>query len=128
MGEERRRRQAGDYPTEGADPGYARFSATLRKLKPKIEEREIGLAWMRAESPEHDIPIGRPEAFPVTQDHVVMHVMYAGGSLNGALPVADIDKTVGLWRESGGRRADTRQGIFDEIVLALVQTAGSGPL
>jgi hypothetical protein len=117
MGEEKRRRQAGAYPTEGGDPGYEQFNAKLRKLMPKVEEREIGLAWMRTKDPNPEIPTGLAEAVPVQKGHVVMHVLCDDASLNAALPVEKIDETVEVWRRSGLSRQDTRQGIFDQLIL-----------
>jgi hypothetical protein len=117
MGEEKRRRQAGAYSTEGVDPGYERFNAKLRRLLPKIEEREIGLAWMRAGNPNPEIPIGLAEDFPTMPGHVLMHVLLESASLNAALPVGKIDEVVELWRKSGLSRTDTRQAIFDEMLL-----------
>ena len=87
MGEEKRRRQAGAYPTEGGDPRYEQFNARLRRLIPKIGERDIGLSWMRAEDPNPEVPLGLAEAVPVQEGHVVMHVLCDSASLNGALPV-----------------------------------------
>ena len=128
MGEEKRRRQSGEYPTEGGDPGYGRFHAKLRRLFPKLEEREIGLSWMRAADPNPGVPSGLPEDVPVMPGHVVMHLLYDDGSLNGALPVEQIDEAIEAWRSTGLSRVETRQGIFDEVALNRHRTedAGSG--
>jgi hypothetical protein len=72
---------------------------------------------MRTEDPNPEVPLGLAKAVPVQRGHVVMHVLCDDASLNAALPVEKIDETVEVWRRSGLSRQDTRQGIFDQLIL-----------
>jgi hypothetical protein len=128
MGEAKRRKLAGTYPiqnpstpTDTLDGGFTGFNSHLRRLLPTISDRDIGLAWMRAEGTgagaARSIPHGRPEAYPVQQDHVVMHVIFGSATLNGAFPVAALDELIAHWK----RNPIKRQQLRDAIIHAMAR-------
>jgi hypothetical protein len=113
MGEARRRKLAGTYPksTSGESvTDFAEFSQRLRRLLPKISDTDIGLAWMRAEGAGVTVPSGEPEAYPVREGHVVLHIILGSAILSGALPVADLDAAIGRWKQADITRQQLGEG------------------
>jgi hypothetical protein len=85
-----------------------------------MSEREIGLAWMRAQVPDPQVPKGLPESFPLSPGCIVVHLLVGGSALlSGALPVEQIDAAIADWRTTGLSRIATRDAIFGAIATNL---------
>lgn len=110
------------------DPGYGRFAHRLRELRPGLGERDIGLAWMRAETAaagQAEVRLEGPETFSIPPEiaaqhgpTVTLHLLYEDGStLNTAVVASDIPKLVELVEGLGLDRMDGRDFIDDMFAL-----------
>jgi hypothetical protein len=116
MGEEKRRRMRGEYPTgAGADPEFNEFSNRLRRTIPGVSSLDIGLSWMRAQG-SGGISTGKPEEFPVHAGCVVMHLVFGTATLNAALPLGDLDELLRI-----GRPAAPLEDLRNMIVHAMAR-------
>lgn len=110
------------------DAGYGRFAHRLRALRPGLAEREIGLAWMRAETAaagQSEIRLEGPEDFNIPPDiaarhgpTVTLHLLYEDGStLNTAVVARDIPRLVDLIEGLSLDRIDGRDFIDEMFCL-----------
>lgn len=94
MGEAKRRKRAGTYPE---------YRNRLRGFFLDMPESEIGRARMRTKwAGRNDVPGGKPEDTPVLPGCMVVHMIGDNiPTLNGALPVEDLDKAIAMHQATG---------------------------
>lgn len=120
MGEAKRRKRGGTYPTGEAVADYPEYRNRLRGLFPDMPESEIGRAWMRIKwAGRNDVPGGKPEDIPVLPGSVVVHLIGDNiAALNGAVRVEHLDKVIAMHQATGLSREQACEMIWVTLVAA----------